>query len=107
MTIDIEKNKVVPNLAETDLLIMKADVIHKTNDARADRISIRCDVLPEKLKRLDTWLNLIIMSLRLPFDYKKVRYNKKIWLKDTISNKLHLKNTKLITRFIKDGFNKN
>jgi hypothetical protein len=88
LEIDLEKHKVVPQLSVGDLLIMRADVIHRTEDAKTDRISIRCDAIPKNAKQFNSWFSLIKMGLMLPFDYPKVRYNKKIWLKIEIINRL-------------------
>jgi len=88
LEIDLEKHKVIPLLSEGDLLIMRADVIHRTEDAKADRISIRCDAIPKNIIRFNSWFSLIKMGLMLPFDLPKVRYNKKIWLRMAISSRL-------------------
>lgn len=88
MTINLENEMVVPKLAEKDLLIMRADVIHRTQNATTDRISIRCDAIPINAKKLSTWLNLAIMYILLPLDYSKVRYNKKNWLKKEFTKKI-------------------
>lgn len=87
LEIDLERHKVVPQLSVGDLLIMRADVIHRTEDAKTDRISIRCDAIPRNAKQFNSWFSLIKMGLMLPFDYPKVRYNKKIWLKAAIANR--------------------
>ena len=87
MSIDLEKEMVIPELAEKDLLIMRADVIHRTQNAKTDRTSIRCDAIPQNSKDLNSWINLIAMYLQLPFDYPKVRYNRKIWLNKAFKQK--------------------
>ncbi len=87
MKIDLEKHKVIPALAETDLLIMRADVIHRTEDAKIDRISIRCYATPLYAKTTHTWLSQIVAYLCLSFEYEKVRYNKKIWLRKELVKK--------------------
>ncbi len=79
--VDLEQQKVVPQLNTYDLLIMRADVIHRTNDANCDRISVRCDALPAGRRQLDTWRGLIGMTLQYPFMGKKRRYNIGIWLR--------------------------
>lgn len=78
---DLEKEKIVPELGVGDLLIMRADVIHRTHDAGSDRISIRCDAVPAHAPRLGTWLGLLGLTLRYPFVGKKRRYNLRAWLK--------------------------
>jgi len=98
LSIDLEKAKIVPQLHEGDLLIMRADVIHRTENAKTDRISIRCDAIPLNSMRFNPWVRLILMILMLPFDYPKVRYNKKIWLRFEITNRL--KFARLIRFFI-------
>jgi hypothetical protein len=77
---DLEQHKVVPELHEGDLLIMRADVIHRTNDAGTDRISIRCDALPLHAAKLNTRLGMLKLTLRYPFMGAKRRYNLKKWL---------------------------
>jgi len=79
---DLEEHKVVPELEPFDLLIMRADVIHRTNDAGTDRISIRCDAIPKKAINLNSLVGLMKMSLSYPFMGKKRRYNIKKWLTD-------------------------
>ena len=88
LDIDLEQHKVVPQLSVGDLLIMRADVIHRTEDAKTDRISIRCDAIPRNARWLYSWFSLFKMGLMLPFEYPKVRYNKKIWLKAVLANRL-------------------
>lgn len=70
VAVDLEQEKVVPELEVNDLLIMRADVIHRTNDAGSDRISIRCDAVPAR-KPHGLWG----MTLRYPFMGAKRRYN--------------------------------
>ena len=79
--VDLEQQKVVPQLNTHDLLIMRADVIHRTHDAGCDRISVRCDALPANLPQLSTWRGLIGVTLRYPFMGKKRQYNIGIWLR--------------------------
>jgi hypothetical protein len=79
--IDLEKYKVVPQLQVRDLLIMRADVIHRTNDAGCDRMSVRCDAIPANARRLETLGGLLGMTLQYPFMGGKRRYNIKLWLK--------------------------
>ena len=78
--IDLERHKVVPELDEGDLLVMRADVIHRTNDAGSDRISIRCDAVPLRAGRLGTLPGLLGLTLRYPFMGAKRRYNLRKWL---------------------------
>ncbi|KAA8921330.1 hypothetical protein CEK64_02625 [Xanthomonas sontii] len=78
---DLEAHKVVPHLAVGDLLIMRADVIHRTHDAGCDRISVRCDALPAQAPRLDTLRGLLGITLRYPFMSRKRRYNIRLWLR--------------------------
>jgi hypothetical protein len=80
LKIDLEAHKVVPELEVGDLLIMRADVIHRTHDAGSDRISVRCDAIPLNAARLDTWLGLIRMTLQYPFMGAKRKYNIRRWL---------------------------
>ena len=86
--IDLEKEKVVPDLAAHDLLIMRADVIHRTNDAGSDRISIRCDAVPFHAPKLDTWLGLLGLTVRFPFLGEKRRYNLRNWLRKEWAKRL-------------------
>jgi hypothetical protein len=86
--IDLEKEKVVPKLETHDLLIMRADVIHRTNDAGSDRISIRCDAVPFLAPRLDTWLGLLGLTLRFLFAGEKRRYNLRNWLRKEWAKRL-------------------
>jgi hypothetical protein len=88
MNIDLEAEKVIPPLAEGDLLIMRADVIHKTQDADIDRISIRCDAIPLNVKNFTSWFGLIRIFIKLYFEPKKVRYNLTIWLEKVLRKKL-------------------
>ncbi len=85
MNTNLEKIKVVPKLNLNDLLIMKADVIHKTNDAKIDRIAIRCDILPKNSFYEQTLMGFIIICLKYFFQTKKVRYNLKRYVKNFIS----------------------
>jgi hypothetical protein len=81
LNIDLEAQKVVPELEVGDLLIMRADVIHRTNDAGSDRISVRCDAIPLNASRLDTWRGLVWLSLQYPFMGAKRKYNVGKWLR--------------------------
>jgi hypothetical protein len=87
LSIDLEKHKVVPQLSPFDLLIMRADVIHKTNDAKINRISIRCDAMPKRAINLGSWLGILKIIFRLPFTSKKHRYNLLAWLRWTLPGK--------------------
>jgi len=80
LNFDLEAHKVVPQLEVGDLLIMRADVIHRTHDAGTDRISVRCDAIPWNAPRLDTWQGLVWLSLQYPFMGEKRRYNIGKWL---------------------------
>lgn len=85
---DLEKHKVVPELNAGDLLIMRADIIHRTNDAGCDRISVRCDAIPANAARLETWRGLMGLTLRYPFMSQKRQYNIRIWLKKEWSKRI-------------------
>ncbi len=86
MKIDLEKDKVVPNLNLHDLLIMKADLIHKTNDSKIDRIAIRCDILPKNSFYEQSFLGFAKICLKYFFQTKKSRYNLKRYIKNYILN---------------------
>lgn len=79
--IDLEQCKIVPRLEVHDLLIMRADVIHRTNDAESDRISIRCDGMPLRAREIDALPGLLKLTASLPFVGKKRRYNLRNWVK--------------------------
>ena len=85
MNADLEKIKIVPKLNLYDLLIMKADVIHKTNDAKIDRIAIRCDILPKNSFYEQSLLGFFIICLKYFFQTKKVRYNLKRYIKNYVN----------------------
>ncbi len=65
LRLDLEECKQTPQLDVGDLLIMRADVIHRTEDSLSDRIAIRCDAIPphaalpaaEIAKRLQSEIN--------------------------------------------------
>jgi hypothetical protein len=80
LQMDLEAHKLVPELEPFDLLIMRADVIHRTNDAKNDRISVRCDSTPLNSANLGTWRGLIWLTLQYPFMGAKRKYNLKKWL---------------------------
>lgn len=80
LQMDLEAHKVVPELEPFDLLIMQADVIHRTNDAESDRISVRCDTIPVKSAYLGTWIGLIFLTLQYPLMGSKRKYNLKKWI---------------------------
>lgn len=88
LNIDLEAHKVVPELEAGDLLIMRADVIHRTNDAGSDRISVRCDAIPLNAPRLDTLLGLMWLSLQYPFMGAKRKYNVGKWLRNEWAQRL-------------------
>ena len=81
LQMDLETHKLVPELEQFDLLIMRADVIHRTNDAESDRISVRCDAMPLNSANLGNWRGLILFTLQYPFMGAKRKYNLKKWLK--------------------------
>jgi hypothetical protein len=81
INLDLEKHKVVPELHVRDLLIMRADTIHRTNDAGSSRISVRCDAMPSHAHKLDTLAGLLGMTVRYPFMGRKRRYNLRNWLR--------------------------
>jgi hypothetical protein len=81
LQMDLESHKLVPELEPFDLLIMRADVIHRTNDAESDRISVRCDAMPLNSANLGNWRGLILFTLQYPFMGAKRKYNLKKWLK--------------------------
>lgn len=85
MTIDLEKYKITPLLNEYDLLLVRADVIHKTEDTNIYRISLRCDLIPKWLPQINSTLHWLLMLLYLPFVTKKVRYNYKNFMFKRIS----------------------
>jgi hypothetical protein len=80
LQMDLEAHKVVPELEPFDLLIMQADLIHRTNDAESDRISVRCDTIPVKSAYLGTWIGLIFLTSQYPFMGSKRKYNLKKWI---------------------------
>ena len=82
MKIDLEKKKIVPKLNLNDLLIMKADVIHKTNDAKIDRIAIRCDILPKNSFYEQSFMGFFIICLKYFFQTKKAQYNLKRYIRN-------------------------
>ena len=79
---DLEKNKVVPKLDLYDLLVMRADVIHKTNDALTDRIAIRCDILPKKANYEQSFIGFLNICLKYFFETNKAKYNLKRYIKN-------------------------
>jgi len=87
MNIDLEKIKIVPELSLNDLLIMKADVIHKTNDAKINRIAIRCDILPKNSFYEQSLFGFLRICLKYFFETKKAKYNLKRYIKNYIFNK--------------------
>lgn len=76
-SIDLEKEKTVPYLDVGDLLIMAADLIHKTNDAAIDRVSVRCDFKPASFVRSIRVFWQVFLQLRLMFGSRKAAYNLK------------------------------
>ena len=79
---DLEKNKVVPKLNLYDLLVMRADVIHKTNDALTERIAIRCDILPERAKNEQSLIGFLNICLKYFFETNKSKYNLNRYIKN-------------------------
>jgi len=88
MNINLEKTKIVPRLNLYDLLIMKADVIHKTNDAKIDRIAIRCDILPKNSFYEQSFIGFVMICLKYFFHTKKVQYNLKKYIKNYLKQNL-------------------
>ena len=88
LKIDLESKKIVPKLNVNDLLIMKADVIHKTNDAKIDRISIRCDILPKNAFYEQSILGFFKICLKYFFQTKKAKYNLKKYITRFILDKI-------------------
>jgi hypothetical protein len=80
INLDLEQHKVIPELGEYDLLIMRADVIHRTGDAGSNRISLRCDAIPSRAPNIHTLMGLVSLTMRFPFGGSKRRYNMKNWL---------------------------
>lgn len=78
---DLEECKVVPELETKDLLIMRADVIHRTNDAGSDRISVRCDAIPREAPDLETLPGLLRLTAGMLFTGAKRRYNLRNWVR--------------------------
>ena len=87
MKFDLESKKIVPQLNLYDLLIMKADVIHKTNDAKIDRIAIRCDILPNNSFYEQSFLGFLNICCKYFFQTKKSKYNLKRYIKNFITSK--------------------
>ena len=86
MKFDLESKKIVPKLNLYDLLIMKADVIHKTNDAKIDRIAIRCDILPKNSFYEQSYIGFFNICLKYFFQTKKSKYNLKKYITNFIKN---------------------
>ena len=61
---------------------MKADVIHKTNDAKIDRIAIRCDILPKNSFYEQSFMGFLNICLKYFFQTKKTQYNLKRYIKN-------------------------
>ena len=77
---DPEEHKVIPELCVGDLLIMRADVMHRTSDSRISRVSVRCDAIPKNAYRKRTLIGLILLTLHYPFIGSKRAYALKSWL---------------------------
>ena len=84
LNLNLEKNKVVPKLNLYDLLIMRADVIHKTNDAVTDRIAIRCDILPNKAIYEQSFFGFLTICFKYFFETNKAKYNLKRYINNYI-----------------------
>jgi hypothetical protein len=89
MKIDLEKKKIVPKLNLNDLLIMKADVIHKTNCAKIDRIAIRCDMLPKNSFYEQSFMGFFNICLKYFLQTKKTQYNLKRYIKNFLNEKIN------------------
>ena len=87
--LNLEKNKVVPKLRKNDLLIMRADVIHKTNDAKIKRLSIRCDAIPKNYIVPSSWLGFWKFFILFPFLKPKVKYNMKKYIGEFLIRKIN------------------
>lgn len=86
INIDLEKKKVVPKLFLYDLLIMKADVIHKTNDSKINRIAIRCDILPKNSFYEQSIMGFLKICFKYFFETNKSKYNLKRYIKKYLNN---------------------
>ena len=64
---------------------MRADVIHKTNDAATNRIAIRCDILPNDAIYEQSFLGFLNICLKYFFETKKAKYNLKRYIKNYMS----------------------
>ncbi len=85
LNFNLEKNKFVPKLNLYDLLIMRADVIHKTNDAATDRIAIRCDILPNNAKYEQSFIGFLKICSKYFFETNKAKYNLKRYIKNYVN----------------------
>lgn len=74
LSFDPEREKIVPELAVGDCLIMRADVIHKTNDSNISRLSVRCDIPPYNVLRNIKIARKILIKLQIIFGTKKSAY---------------------------------
>jgi hypothetical protein len=92
---DLERCKVVPKLEELDLLVMRADVIHRTSDAGSDRISIRCDGIPVGAHKIQTLPGLLKVTAGLAFVGRKRRYNLRHWVASEWEKRLLQARTRL------------
>lgn len=84
---DLESKKEVPKLNLHDLLVMKADLIHKTNDAKINRIAIRCDILPKNSFYEQSFLGFLKICSKYFFQTKKSKYNLKRYIKNFLKIK--------------------
>jgi len=71
---DPEKEKIVPDLEVGDCLIMRADVIHKTNDSDINRLSVRCDMPPYNVLTNINFVRRMLIKMRIIFGTKKAAY---------------------------------
>ena len=89
LKLNLEMNKVVPKLRKNDLLIMRADVIHKNNDAKIERLSLRCDAIPKNYIIPSSWLGFWKFFFLFPFLKPKVKYNMKKYIDEFLIRKIN------------------
>jgi len=56
LNLDPEEHRVVPQLETGDFLMFRADVLHRTEDTKTERIALRLDAFPSQ--PLDRWARL-------------------------------------------------
>jgi len=71
LTVDLDEHRHVPQLEECDLLVMAADIIHRTDDASSVRVSLRFDVIPAEVSNLSTWWKSYFANLKIALLNKK------------------------------------